>query len=111
MTAEKLAESAASGDPQPTDLSPTAQVLWLAKAGEWDQAHDDCQTLADTAAGSWIHAWLHRQEGDYGNACYWYRNAGKPANGGVPAIGAHRQFVGGTIVGRAGRTDDIAGRR
>ena len=79
MTAEKLAESAASGDPQPTDLSPTAQVLWLARAGEWDQAHDDCQTLADTAAGSWIHAWLHRQEGDYGNACYWYRNAGRPA--------------------------------
>lgn len=79
MTAEELAQSAANDDQAPADLSPTARVLWLAKAGEWHQAHDDCQNLADSAAGAWIHAWLHRQEGDYGNACYWYRSAGKPA--------------------------------
>jgi hypothetical protein len=79
MTAEQLAQSAANNDTMPEGLSPTAQVLWLAKAGEWRRAHDDCQAMADTAAGSWIHAWLHRQEGDYSNACYWYRNAGKPA--------------------------------
>jgi len=79
MTAEELARSAASDDAAPAGLSPTARVLWLAKAGQWDQAHDDCQALADTRAGAWIHAWLHREEGDYGNACYWYRSAGKPA--------------------------------
>lgn len=79
MTAEELARSATSGDPQPMDLDPIATTLWLAKAGHWDRAHDDCQTLDDTQAGDWIHAWLHRQEGDYGNACYWYRNAGKSA--------------------------------
>lgn len=78
MTAEELAQSAKSGDPQPSGLSPVAATLWLAKAGEWHQAHDDCQQLDDARAGDWIHAWLHRQEGDYGNACYWYRNAGKP---------------------------------
>ena len=79
MNAEELAQSASNDDAMPEGLSPAAEVLWLAKAGEWDRAHDDCQTLADSAAGAWIHAWLHRQEGDYGNACYWYRNAGKPA--------------------------------
>ncbi|MGA0899019.1 MAG: hypothetical protein ACO3SO_01290 [Luteolibacter sp.] len=79
MSPEELAQSAADQQSMPEGLSPTARVLWLAQAGEWDRAHDDCQSLADTAAGSWIHAWLHRQQGDYGNACYWYRNAGKPA--------------------------------
>ena len=79
MTAEELAKSATHDDQAPEGLSPAAQVLWLAKAGQWDRAHDDCQTLADSAAGAWIHAWLHREEGDYSNACYWYSQAGKSA--------------------------------
>lgn len=78
MTAEQLAQSARNDDQAPGELSATARVLWLAKAGQWHQAHEDCQNLPHPD-GAWIHAWLHRQEGDYGNACYWYRSAGKPA--------------------------------
>lgn len=60
----------------PEGLSLEAQALWLAKAGKWHESHDLCQDVPDPA-GAWIHAWLHREEGDYGNACYWYTRAGK----------------------------------
>ncbi|BCX48773.1 conserved hypothetical protein [Haloferula helveola] len=83
MTADEIASSAAQDATYPTGLTDTEKVLWLAKAGRWDEAHDLCQELPNPA-GSWIHAWLHRQEGDYGNACYWYARANKPA----PASGA-----------------------
>ena len=78
MDALALAESAGRDSAPPAGLTPEQRVLWLAKAGRWDAAHDACQDLPDPA-GAWIHAWLHREEGDYGNACYWYARAGKPA--------------------------------
>jgi hypothetical protein len=78
MTAEKLAHSA-DNDAQPSpELSPELRAMWLARKGNWDEAHDLCQEIPGVT-GSWIHAWLHRQEGDYGNACYWYSRAGRPA--------------------------------
>ena len=77
ITAEEIARLAQTSDTCPEELDPVAQTLWLAKAGQWHAAHDQCQDLPDPA-GAWIHAWLHRQEGDYGNACYWYDRAGKP---------------------------------
>jgi len=82
MDAETLARSAAEDNEAPADLKPELRVLWLARAGRWDEAHDQCQDLPDPA-GAWIHAWLHRQEGDEGNAAYWYGRARKP----VPARG------------------------
>jgi hypothetical protein len=78
MDAESLARSATTDSAPPAGISEELKVLWLARAGRWDAAHDACQDLPDPA-GAWIHAWLHRQEGDYGNACYWYARAGKPA--------------------------------
>jgi hypothetical protein len=80
MEAESLAKSATEDSNPPAGLPAELRVLWLARAGRWDQAHDACQDLPDPA-GAWIHAWLHREEGDYGNACYWYARAGKPAPG------------------------------
>ena len=80
MTAAELAHSAASDDSPPAGLSVIAQSLWFAKAGKWDAAHDLCQEISGSA-GSWIHAYLHREEGDLSNAAYWYQRAGKP----VPA--------------------------
>lgn len=78
MNAEKLAQSA-DNDPQaPTGIQPELKAMWFARNTQWDEAHDLCQQIPGTA-GSWIHAWLHRQEGDYANACYWYSQAGKPA--------------------------------
>jgi hypothetical protein len=77
MTAEELSRSAASDPAPPADASPAAKALWYARAGQWDVAHDLCQQVPGTA-GSWIHAWLHSEEGDLGNAGYWYSRAGKP---------------------------------
>lgn len=51
--------------------------LWYAAKQEWDASHDIAQDL-DTTEGSWIHAHLHRVEGDKFNAQYWYSQARKP---------------------------------
>jgi hypothetical protein len=52
------------------------KIIEIAKNGEWDKAHDMLQNhKGDT--GSWIHAVLHREEGDLSNAAYWYNRAGK----------------------------------
>ena len=55
----------------------TASSLLTKK--NWDPAHDIAQEIPQT--GSWIHALLHRIEGDLGNAAYWYSRAGRPAIG------------------------------
>ncbi len=82
MTAEELSRSAAADLSPPSGLSIAAQALWHARAGNWDTAHGLCQEVPGKA-GAWIHAWLHRQEGDNGNAGYWYSRAGRemPAKG------------------------------
>ena len=67
MTAAELAHSATSDASPPAGLSTVARTLWFAKAGEWDTAHDLCQEISGSA-GSWIHAYLHREEGDFSNA-------------------------------------------
>lgn len=78
MDAEELAYSADHDDQAPAGLSSELHAMWLARKGRWDEAHDLCQEIRGSA-GARIHAWLHRQEGDYGNACYWYSSAGKSA--------------------------------
>jgi hypothetical protein len=59
-------------------LAPPLQALWWAAKGDWNKAHEIVQD-EDTADAAWVHAYLHRVEGDLGNAGYWYRRAGKPA--------------------------------
>ena len=56
-------------------------ALWWAKKGEWDKAHGLVQDETGAEA-AWVHAYLHRVEGDLGNAGYWYRQAHKPAANG-----------------------------
>lgn len=60
----------------PAELSPYLTALWHEKQGKWDQAHEIVQDI-NTATAAWIHAYLHRKEGDEGNARYWYGNASK----------------------------------
>jgi hypothetical protein len=60
--------------------APLAGLWWSAK-GEWDQAHKLVQD-EPSAEAAWVHAYLHRVEGDLGNAGYWYRRAGKPVASG-----------------------------
>jgi len=58
-------------------LAAPLAALWWAARGNWDQAHKIAQDEA-SADGALVHAYLHRVEGDLGNAGYWYRQAGKP---------------------------------
>ena len=53
------------------------RAIDLALAGEWDAAHQLVQQYEDDATAAWIHAVLHKVEGDLGNARYWYRRAGR----------------------------------
>ncbi len=64
----------------PSGLSLALQALWWDARGDWGRAHELCQAQ-DDAAGAWVHAYLHRKEGDPSNAGYWYRRAGKPVCG------------------------------
>lgn len=64
----KLADPAALGAP--------LRALWHDIRGDWDRAHDVCQQ-ARSRDGDWVHAYLHRKEGDLGNAGYWYARAGR----------------------------------
>lgn len=60
----------------PDGLNDLLLALWYDGQGDWDRAHD----LADGPPGqnaAWVHAYLHRKEGDIWNADYWYRRAGK----------------------------------
>ena len=61
----------------PPGLSHALRALWLDARGDWDGAHDAAQA-DEGGAGDWVHAYLHRKEGDAGNAAYWYRRADKP---------------------------------
>jgi hypothetical protein len=65
-------------DQAPAELALAVQALWWDARGNWERAHALAQEQHDSA-GSWVHAYLHRKEGDIGNAGYWYRRAGKPA--------------------------------
>ena len=62
----------------PLDLSLALQALWFDAKGDWDKAHELVQA-DEGGAGDWVHAYLHRKEGDAFNAGYWYRRARKPA--------------------------------
>jgi len=53
------------------------RALWHAAHGDWTAAHEEAQEGEDRDS-AWVHALLHREEGDQSNAEYWYRRAGKP---------------------------------
>jgi hypothetical protein len=69
----------------PPALSVPLQALWQEAKGDWHKAHDLLQD-ENGGAGAWVHAYLHRKEGDNPNAAYWYRRAGQSvASGGFEA--------------------------
>ena len=51
-------------------------ALWWDAHGDWNKAHEIAQDVSG-ADGAWVHAYLHRREGDVSNAGYWYRQAGR----------------------------------
>jgi len=64
-------------DEQPRkEYSDLLRALWWDAHDNWKKAHDIAQDIPNED-GSWIHAYLHRKEGDQFNADYWYRRAGR----------------------------------
>jgi hypothetical protein len=76
MTLQSFKESL-RGDQPPAGIGAPLEALWREAKGDWDGAHALAQAQ-DDARGAWIHAYLHRVEGDLANAGYWYRRAGRP---------------------------------
>jgi hypothetical protein len=72
MTVEEFRDTLRDSDPPA--VAPVLRALWHAAKGNWDEAHRIAQDI-DDRSGSWVHAHLHRAEGDLGNARYWYRQA------------------------------------
>ncbi|ACI92923.1 conserved hypothetical protein [Afipia carboxidovorans OM5] len=78
MSVSDLKASLAEATP-PANLSQPLMALWWVAKGDWEQAHALAQKTP-TADGAWVHAHIHRAEGDLDNAGYWYGRAGKPAS-------------------------------
>ena len=76
----KAAAMAAGAEAKPPEgLGPALRALWYLARNEWDAAHAAAQGDGGRD-GAWVHAHLHRVEGDLANAGYWYRRAGRPAS-------------------------------
>lgn len=69
-----------NNDTPPAGLRPVLEAMWWDGKGDWNRSHDVAQEVPG-AEGSWVHAYLHRKEGDKGNAAYWYARAGKTMPG------------------------------
>lgn len=73
MTAAELKAQSS----RPVSVRDELVALWQDAQGDWAGAHATVQDLESTAA-AWVHAYLHRREGDQSNARYWYAKAGRP---------------------------------
>jgi len=79
MTLDQFRDSV-RGNLPPADLNVALAGLWWDAKGDWTKAHETAQQ-DEGRAGSWVHAYLHRKEGDASNASYWYSRAGRrPSN-------------------------------
>ena len=85
MDISTFRESLSASHP-PSDTSVYAKALWYDAKGNWDKAHELIQDVPDKNA-SWIHAYLHRKEGDLGNADYWYYKDGRK----IPAVSLNEE--------------------
>lgn len=75
MTLEQFKDTLSNHKP-PNGISENLKALWYDGNGEWTKAHDIVQVTSDYE-GDWIHAYLHRKEGDLSNASYWYSRIGR----------------------------------
>ncbi len=76
MTLDDFRKSLTATEP-PAGLTLALAGLWWDAKGDWTRAHESAQQ-DEGPEGSWVHAYLHRKEGDASNAAYWYSRAGKP---------------------------------
>jgi|HubBroStandDraft_1064217.scaffolds.fasta_scaffold122662_3 hypothetical protein len=76
MTVDDFRKSLAGPEP-PAGLTQARAGLWWDGKGDWTRAHESAQQ-DEGPDGSWVHAYLHRKEGDQGNTAYWCSRAGEP---------------------------------
>jgi hypothetical protein len=76
MTPQEFQQSIKDETP-PASIGPALAALWWDAKGNWEKAHDEAQEDKGQS-GAWVHAYLHRKEGDLSNANYWYNRANKP---------------------------------
>ena len=76
MEYEEFFDSLSNKQP-PENISGLLRALWYEGRGDWETSHNIAQDI-DDKNGSWVHAYLHRREGDLSNARYWYQKAGRP---------------------------------
>ncbi len=98
MTVAEFQDSIARDAAPPAAASPAVQALWHDARGDWARAHA-CVQDDEGRDAAWVHAYLHRKEGDAGNAGYWYARAGRrmPAAGvslGDEWLGLARELLG-----------------
>jgi hypothetical protein len=86
MTLQEFKKTLSGSNP-PAGLSPLLQALWYDGKGNWEMAHNIAQDI-HSKEGSLIHAYLHRKEGDEGNAGYWYHTAGEK----FPTVSLEREW-------------------
>jgi hypothetical protein len=82
MTTIDAFRSSVSAEMPPPDIGPALQALWWLLRGDWARAHECVQQQEGEPDCDWVHAHLHRQEGDMRNASGWYQRAGRP----VPSV-------------------------
>ena len=76
MSFDEFATSIKRDAQPPLGTSAALRALWHDARGDWHGAHD-CLQGEVSREGDWVHAYLHRKEGDLGNAGYWYSRAGR----------------------------------
>ena len=81
----------------PDDLSPLLVALWLEARGDWDGAHKLAQSEIGPDA-AWVHAYLHRVEGDEANAGYWYDRSGHPRS--TTPLADERRHIAADLLAR-----------
>lgn len=101
MTLKDFAASL-TGDAPPKALHLALQALWWDAKGDWAAAHDCAQQDEGNPQCDWVHAYLHRKEGDASNARYWYRQAGK-AEPVLPLDAEWRAIVEAMLQAQRGR--------
>jgi hypothetical protein len=92
----KLSVAAAA---PPDRLAPPLQALWWTAKGDWHKAHGIVMA-EEGGDAAWVHAFLHRAEGDHDNAAYWYRRARRPAA--TVALDAEWDEIATALIGAGG---------
>ena len=93
----KAFRSTLADNSPPPELSPALSALWHEAKDDWQRAHNIVQEEADRNS-AWVHAYLHRKEGDAGNAAYWYERANQPVP--TDSLSAEWDRIAGVLLTR-----------